>query len=298
MATLRGIGFYLFPIFLFTGLQACNPSQNSTSTGTPATPRPLLATSIAVNSTKEILNTTITSNEEEDTVICHNNDSNVTWNTYQHIVVSGLPFQRGESHGRQAKGKILNMISYYQTSPSMPSWNDCINFVRTNYLQAIEQYYPNGLEEMKGIAAGAGVTLEDILILNSRYELARWKRSEIIKNSANRISRVARPSSTFPECQASMNKSTSDSDNSDNNIISVAGAANECTGAVALSSSTKYDHVLLGQNWDVNEFILKNDTAILLEVHPDPCENIKPFVMLTEAGQLGRSGMSSRTRKT
>ncbi|KAJ6637758.1 hypothetical protein Bhyg_10489 [Pseudolycoriella hygida] len=67
----------------------------------------------------------------------------------------------------------------------------------------------------------------------------------------------------------------------------------ECTGGIALKSSTENGHVLIGQNWDYLDVVRQNDTAMLLEVHPDPSENIKPFMVLTEAGQLGRSGMSA-----
>ncbi|CAG7833877.1 unnamed protein product [Allacma fusca] len=166
---------------------------------------------------------------------------------YDRIVVRGKPYDRGLSHGQQAKSKIHRSLQYYKSTFSVHlTWPECVGFVRDNYLPAIREYYPKGLDEMRGIADGANITLEDVLILNAREK-----------------------------------------------VEEVTATPGECTGAVALKSATANRDVLMGQNWDVTEFILNNDTAILLEVHPDPEENIKPLVMLTEAGQLGRSGMNS-----
>ncbi|ODN05902.1 Acyl-coenzyme A:6-aminopenicillanic-acid-acyltransferase 40 kDa form [Orchesella cincta] len=272
-------------------LQACNPnatssslrpdSRNSVATTSPST----VPTSTTL---RPVTNPKIESRTGMDCEgsMCERNVNNEPIETYQHIIVSGLPFQRGESHGLQAKDKILTLISHYKSSKSMPPWDDCIKFVQAHYLESLKFYYPNGLEEMRGIAQGANVTLEDIVILNARYDLTRWKRSESIGNVSSKTK--ATFASEIPECAQHYSNELENSTTESNGE-----AGEECTGAVALSSATKYAHVLLGQNWDTSEIILKNDTAILLEVHPDPCERIKPFVMLTEAGQLGRSGMNS-----
>lgn len=291
--------------------KACNPNQNATSAdairsypipsttdNTIPSPSPTPTLEHQQNTTSNSIDKVVAGSDQQEHIICHKSENSST-KSYQHIIVSGLPFQRGWSHGWQAKEKILSMISFYKASSSMPSWNDCTNFVRNHYLNGLQQYYPNGLEEMKGIAEGAGVFLEDILILNSRYELTRWKRSEQMKNQHADPAKKVRASSELPECiqQNSLilnltAETTKETEPASEDDLDDSGT-DECTGAVALSSSTKYAHVLLGQNWDTSEFILTNDTAILLEVHPDPCENIKPFVMLTEAGQLGRSGMNA-----
>ena len=174
--------------------------------------------------------------------------------SYDHIIVRGNPFTRGRSYGQQAKAKIHLNLSYYKKPGVLPNWNNVQKFVADHYLKALEKYYPSGLMEIKGVAIGANVSIEDIIILNARYELLRWKR-HLKKRDAPQL--------------------------------------HECTGAVCLSSATKSGNVLLGQNWDINQRILNDDIAILLEVHPDPSENMAPFFMLTEAGQLGRSGMNA-----
>lgn len=41
---------------------------------------------------------------------------------YQHIVVSGLPYARGLSHGQQVTEKIHQNISYYKIPGKLPPW--------------------------------------------------------------------------------------------------------------------------------------------------------------------------------
>ena len=200
---------------------------------------------------------------------------------YEHIIVSGKPYDRGVSYGQQAKEKILRSLTYYKSSKTFLPWTECINFVRDNYLEAIEKYYPSGFAEMQGIADGAGVSLEDIVILNARYDLSRVQRSNVI---------AAKKRSEKASVGQTRKNSTEVPIKKEHPSVATPG---ECTGAVALSSATERKEVLLGQNWDINDFILKNDTAILLEIHPDSSENIKPLIVLTEAGQLGRSGMNA-----
>ncbi|KAJ6645912.1 hypothetical protein Bhyg_01121, partial [Pseudolycoriella hygida] len=196
-------------------------------------------------------------------------------NEYDHIIVRGLPFERGVSHGIQAKDKILRGIALYKTSTKVLPWEESLAFVRENYIGAIAKYYPTALDEMKGIAHGAGVSLDEIVFLNARYDLSRVQRAHVEQAKQENLRKepsVLTTTSTFVD---------------DDDI------ANECTGGIALKSSTANGHVLIAQNWDYLDFIRKNDTGILLEIHPDPSENIKPLMMVTEAGQLGRSGMST-----
>lgn len=92
---------------------------------------------------------------------------------YQHVVVKGTPFERGHSHGQQVKQKIHLNIERYKSASIMPAWYRCSEYIRTSYLPAIEQIFPTGLWEMQGIAAGAEVSLEEIVFLNARYDLTR-----------------------------------------------------------------------------------------------------------------------------
>jgi isopenicillin-N N-acyltransferase like protein len=92
---------------------------------------------------------------------------------YQHVVVSGTSWERGHSHGTQARGKIQTNVNRYKASSSLPPEAVCMKYINESYLPAIEKLFPDGLEEMKGIASGAMVELQDVLLLNARYDLAR-----------------------------------------------------------------------------------------------------------------------------
>ncbi|CZR62694.1 uncharacterized protein PAC_12591 [Phialocephala subalpina] len=99
----------------------------------------------------------------------------VTASGYQHVVVSGSPYERGTMHGKQAIEKIRTNIQRYKHSASstLPNSDICATFIRNVYLPAIEKDFVAGLEEMRGIADGAEVDLSDIILLNARYDLAR-----------------------------------------------------------------------------------------------------------------------------
>lgn len=181
-------------------------------------------------------------------------DHSIGKKCFDRIIIRGNPLTRGRSYGQQTKDKIIANLNYYKSGRVLGDSERVSQFISNHYIKALEKYYPSGLTEIKGIAIGANVSIEDIILLNARYELLRWKRH------------LSRESRAQPQ---------------------------ECTGAVCLSKATKSGEVLLGQNWDINQRILTNDIAILLEVHPDPKENIVPFFMLCEAGQLGRSGFNA-----
>lgn len=68
---------------------------------------------------------------------------------------------------------------------------------------------------------------------------------------------------------------------------------NECTSCAFWSGATEGGVSLTGQNWDISSHLYLNDLVILLEVHPDSSEGIPSMFLVTEAGQMGRSGMNS-----
>ncbi|KAK8212879.1 hypothetical protein M8818_003044 [Zalaria obscura] len=132
------------------------------------------------------------------------------------------------------------------------------------YIPALKLYYPSGFEEMQGIADGSEVTLEDVVLLNSRYDLARLGDTPGIE-----------PVST------------------DQGLPDGEDIANECTSAVLYHEATPTGEMITAQNWDMSARLWENDCILYLEVHPDPSENKPSMFLVTEAGQLGRSGMNS-----
>ncbi|KAL6693174.1 hypothetical protein J3F84DRAFT_396632 [Trichoderma pleuroticola] len=127
------------------------------------------------------------------------------------------------------------------------------------YLPAFEKFYPTGLDEIKGIADGVGVTVEEVVMLNARYDLGRCMYR--LQNGG---------------------ETPQDSDGHD-----------ECTSGFFSQKAVESGHALAVHNWDMSSHLYNQDLIIYLEVHPDSSEDRPSMFILTEAGQLIRSGMNS-----
>jgi len=89
------------------------------------------------------------------------------------IQVRGGPSERGQKYGQQASRRIRRSIEVYREAflhIAGWSWRQTKEHAQT-YVPAIERYRPHFLDEMAGIAAGAGLPFEDILALNVRTEV-------------------------------------------------------------------------------------------------------------------------------
>jgi len=93
------------------------------------------------------------------------------------IEVSGGDFERGRQHGEEASDLVhFNLEGYrrlFRHDPGL-DWSAVLGQAR-QYLRPIEEYAPHLLEEMRGIAEGAGVSLDEILALNCRTEILSLK---------------------------------------------------------------------------------------------------------------------------
>ena len=189
----------------------------------------------------------------------------------------------------------------------------CQRIIEEVYIPGIRKYFPEALEELRGIADGAGLSLQDIVLINARYDLARVRGKSIRPypgQDASSIAQVVQASSQNQNgLGQSMNglaahwqyledenaspagkPSNGQTDSNDNHEDDT---ANECTTAGFLTEATANGDVIVAQNWDMSANIYLSDTAIFLEVHPDPSEDLPIIFVTTEAGQLGRSGMNS-----
>jgi len=93
--------------------------------------------------------------------------------TFPRIHVKGSPYDRGCQYGQQAASRIQRSMAIYQAmfaDLAGWTWNQATDHALT-YEAAIEAYRPHFLDEMRGIADGAGVKYEDILALNVRTEI-------------------------------------------------------------------------------------------------------------------------------
>jgi isopenicillin-N N-acyltransferase-like protein len=128
------------------------------------------------------------------------------------IEVSGTARNVGLQYGRKAAGRIHRSIEIYRRlfSEKGVDW-ELARDTATRYAARIEQAYPRIAEEMRAIADGAEVRLEDIVIINARTELLH----------------------------GAFGKARVDADDIDG-----------CTGAVALPATTREGHMIHAQNWD------------------------------------------------
>jgi isopenicillin-N N-acyltransferase-like protein len=93
--------------------------------------------------------------------------------TLQCISVRGGPFERGTQYGALARQKILYCIDSYRATflhRAGLEWKDAL-LQAARYEDAIGDFHPDALLEMRGIAEGAGVPFDAILALNCRSEL-------------------------------------------------------------------------------------------------------------------------------
>ncbi|KGO38533.1 Peptidase C45, acyl-coenzyme A:6-aminopenicillanic acid acyl-transferase [Penicillium expansum] len=227
---------------------------------------------------------------------------------YQHVVVKGLPYDRGFSYGEQTKEKIQLNVKYYKQPGKLGPWSSVLKVIQNCYIPGLQRYWPSGWEEMRGVAAGAGVTVEDIVMLNARYDLSHVKFEAVPETPAAEESKtvdaipeipqetpVVEVATTEPKA-AEVAEPTEKTSTTGENAVGEdqqVEVAEECTSAIILAPATRNREVLTAQNWDMSHRLFTEDAIIYLEIHPDPSENIPSMFLVTEAGQLGRSGCNS-----
>lgn len=94
----------------------------------------------------------------------------------------GTPRAIGETHGREGKKHIQVSLETYEKlfyGYHRIDWREARERALV-HLPAIEKYEKDLIEEMEGVAAGAGVDFEDILALNARSEIALTGRKDRI----------------------------------------------------------------------------------------------------------------------
>jgi isopenicillin-N N-acyltransferase like protein len=170
------------------------------------------------------------------------------------ITVSGSPEERGRQHGRQAAERIRRGIGHYGAQLEKLALDaPAIRRLVRGYLPVIEEFDDTYVPEMRGIAEGAGVAFEQVVLLNARTEILKL--------------------ATRPDIRARF-EAEEDPDG--------------CTGLVALPEATADRSVLHAQNWDWKAECA--ETAIVLRIRREDGPDILTF---TEAGALARSGLNA-----
>lgn len=171
------------------------------------------------------------------------------------VDVTGTPYERGRQHGAAVASRVKRSIQLYGGQLDELGY-DAAGRTRLigAFAREIEAFGAHYVEEMRGIADGAGVGLEDIVMINARTEVVAKARLE-----------KDRPIEAGEEQELD----------------------DGCTGAVILPERSATGEIIHGQNWDWKAECA--ETAIVLRVRRDDGPDILTFV---EAGGLARSGLN------
>lgn len=170
------------------------------------------------------------------------------------FISSADPFERGFQHGSQVRDLVLRICEGYKKSFARKgfTWDEA-QMLALKYVPGLDAQMPDLMQEARGIAAGADVSLGVVMVLNARYELLKLKKS------------------------------------ADAHHVAPAEASDaECTCFALLPEATADGHALSGQNWDKDKFV-EDDLYVL---HIDE-KNGTRIVGLSEPAQLIRNGMNT-----
>lgn len=99
------------------------------------------------------------------------------------IEISGEPFERGLMYGEVAADRIAQSVAIYATATQSMDRDGQLAQSLLEVHDAILSFDPAYVEEMKGIAQGAGVSYEDILLINARTEIVGLARKGAVRGA-------------------------------------------------------------------------------------------------------------------
>src|SRR5579872_5361713 len=172
------------------------------------------------------------------------------------IRVAGTPYERGRQYGTQARDRVrLSVQAYERVFAHFAGWEwPAVRRAAAAFEAPIAAFRPAYLDEMRGIADGAGLDLADVLAINVRTEVMYSAKA-----------RQAPRTGTQPPL--------------------------ECSAFARVPAPGQQDPVLIGQNWD---WLLHSaQTLVVLEVRQDEGPDFVTVVeagLLAKAG-LNAAGL-------
>ncbi len=85
-----------------------------------------------------------------------------------HVTISGTPYERGRQHGEQVGDLVEKAVRFYNRY--LPGEEPEVRREALRIEGMLRRWCPDMVEEMEGLAAGAGLPYEDILLLNVGYD--------------------------------------------------------------------------------------------------------------------------------
>ncbi|HEU5010952.1 MAG TPA: C45 family peptidase [Roseiflexaceae bacterium] len=180
------------------------------------------------------------------------------------ITLSGSAYERGCQYGQQAIPQIRHSIASYARLFAYrkgAAWA-AMQQAAEAYLPVLREYAPDVLEEMRGIADGAGVALLEIVALNARTELISGSSREVM-HPAYYDTLATNQAAGVPD-------------------------HGECTTVAALPETTVRRETLLAQTWDWNGD-QREACVILRYQRPD----LPDAITVTEGGIVAKIGLNT-----
>ena len=176
--------------------------------------------------------------------------------TIPHIRVEGTSLQRGTQYGAAAKDRVRRSVrEYRQVFAHYAGWDwQRVRREAARFEGPIADFRPAYLQEMRGIAEGAGLDLADILAINVR--------TEVMYAAMARKAPLARREARQPPA--------------------------ECSAFAVVPAPARPGSAIVGQNWDW--LLHAAHTVVLLEVRQDEGPD---FATVVEAGLLAKTGMNA-----
>jgi isopenicillin-N N-acyltransferase like protein len=151
--------------------------------------------------------------------------------TYPHVRIGGSPLERGRQYGEQTRERVARSVEAYAAAYEELAglrWPDAL---ACPFAGAIERFDARYLEEIRGLADGAGQELEAILALNVRTEIMLSAKAR----EARELGQASLPA--------------------------------ECTSIAALPGVTDSGHTILAENWDWLSHTM--ETLVVIEAEQD-----------------------------
>ncbi|MFF0745468.1 C45 family autoproteolytic acyltransferase/hydrolase [Streptomyces sp. NPDC004111] len=203
------------------------------------------------------------------------------------IEISGGPLARGRQYGEAVRPQLHAALGYYEEAFGRSAgltW-ERVTARAARWLEPVRAYAPHLVEEMRGIADGAGVGLLDVLALNARGEV-------IYDKSFARMEADGSPADGGPSDGSPPAGGPADGLPADGGPVQGHPAEEEpaegCTSFAAYGEASGDGHVYAGQNWDWRAGVA--DTVVMVRIVQPPRPTL---IMQVEAGQIGRQGANS-----
>jgi len=166
------------------------------------------------------------------------------------IELAGAPHERGVRYGRQAAPEIARCVGHYSAQARSLGLDDArLAQIVREYLPVLEKFDPRHVEEMRGIAAGAAVSFEQIVLVNARTELLQFTRRPALLESL----RTAAPDG--------------------------------CTGVVVRPDATRDKQLIHAHNWDWKYESL--ESCVILRIRNEDGPDILTFTEAGALARFG-----------